>query len=167
MVKKMTKEIKIQPYLKDMTYDENAWLIIDCKTGDTPYVSFYNPGQDSDKEFESLSDFAQLYIENAFKRFDDSKIEYKDNTATASGCSVSEGGDYDEETGRSWKTMDSTGQVIEVMTSVKLENIQTEVQQVMKQLISVEKDGIEMEQEAALERKDPYAYRGLSQKDFM
>lgn len=163
----MKKEITIQPYLKDMTYDENAWLIIDCKTGDIPYVNFYNSKQDPDKEFETLKDFAQYYIENEFKKFANGNTEYKEKNITASGCNIIEGGDYDEETGRSWKTKDPDGQLIEVMTNVKLENIPTEITKLKNELINIEKDTLETDAEVTAERKDPYGYRGLSKSDFM
>lgn len=167
MVKKMKKEITIQPYLKDMTYDESSWLIIDCRTGDKPYVSFYNSAQDKDKEFETLKDFAQSYIENEFSKFNDSQTEYKETSATASGCNVVEGDDYDEDSRRSWKTMDPSGQLIEVMKGIKLENINETIKKVSKNLNEIESEAVENESDAAEERKDPYAYRGLSRRDFI
>lgn len=163
----MKKEIIPQPYIKEMTYDEDSWLIIDCRTGDSPYVSFYNPKQDKDKEFETFKDFAESYIENEFCSFEDSQIEYKEKTASASGCNVTEGDDYDEESRRSWKTLDPSGQLIEVMTGIKLENINTEIKKVSKALDDIESEAVEMEADAASERKDPYAYRGLSRRDFI
>lgn len=167
MVKKMKKEIIVQPYLKDMTYDEDSWLIIDCRTGDEPHVSFYNAKQDKEKEFETLQDFAQAYIENEFAKFDDAQTEYKEKTVTASGCNVTEGDDYDEDSRRSWKTLDPSGQLIEVMQGIKLENINDTIKKVSKDLSNIESEATDNEKDAADERRDPYAYRGLNKRDFM
>jgi hypothetical protein len=163
----MKKEIVPQPYLANMTYDEDCWLIIDCRTGDTPYVSYYNPKQDQDKEYETFKDFAQNYIENEFGGFDNSQIEYKEKTASARGCKVEEDEDYDEESRRSWKIWVPEGQIVKVMTGIKLENIPQEIKKVSKELDDMERDEVSNAKEAAEERKDPYAYRGLSRRDFI
>lgn len=163
----MSKEIVPQPYLANMTYDENCWLIIDCRSNDTAYVSFYNPKQDKDKEYENFQEFAQVYIENEFSRFDNNQTEYKENSASASGCNATEDEDFDEESGRVWKVWVAEGQVIEVMTGVKLEHIPEQIKKVEKSLDNVEKEEIEASQESAAERKDPYGYRGLSPRDFI
>lgn len=162
----MKKEIVPQPYLANMTYDENCWLIIDCRSNDTPYVSFYNPAQDTDKEYSDIIEFAELYIDNEFSSFDNKKIEYKDNSANASGCYSKEEEDFDEDSKKVWKVWVAEGQVIEVMTGIKLENIPEEIQKAEKTLKYVEKEEIESAEESAYERKDPYGYRGLSQRDF-
>lgn len=163
---KKDKEIVPQPYIKEMTYDENSWLIIDCRTGDTPYVSFYNPKQDKDKEFETFKDFAEYYIENEFSSFDDKIITYKEKSASASGFNVHSGEDYDEDSRRSWKTLIPSGQLIEVMTDIKLENINTEIEKVNKDFKDMESETVDNVADAASERNDPYGYRGLSRKDF-
>lgn len=167
MVNKMKKEIIPQPYLADMTYDEDCWLIIDCRTGDNPYVSYYNPKQDKDKEFETLKEFAESYFDNEFGKFESPEIEYKEKTASASGCSATEEDDYDEESRRSWKVWVPEGQVIEVMTGIKLENIPQEIKKVSKSLDDMESDEVYNAKDAAEERRDPYAYRGLSRRDFI
>lgn len=167
MVNKMKKEIVPQPYLAEMTYDENCWLIIDCRSNDTPYVSFYNPTQDKDKEFETFKEFAEVYFDNEFSRFDDSNIEYKENSATASGCKSEEEEDFDEDSRRVWKVWVAEGQIIEVMTGVKPENIPAMIKKTSKALEDMESDEIYNAKDAAEERRDPYAYRGLSRKDFI
>lgn len=166
MVNTMNKENMPQPYLANMTYDENCWLIIDCRSNDTPYVSFYNPNQDKDKEYENFQEFAQVYIENEFSRFENNVIEYKENSASATGSSAKEDEDFDEESNRVWKVYVPEAQVIEVMTGVKLENIPDKIKQLEKTLSNVETEEVQASQESAQERKDPYGYRGLSQRDF-
>lgn len=167
MVNKMKKEIIPQPYLANMTYDENCWLIIDCRTNDSAYVSFYNPEQDKDKEFENFNEFAQVYIENEFSSFDNSQIEYKENKASANGCNATEEEDFDEDSRKVWKVWVPVGQAIEIMQGIKLENIPEEIKKVEKTLDNVEKEEIESAKESAEEQRDPYGYRGLSKRDFI
>lgn len=167
MVNIMKKEIVPQPYLKDMTYDEESWLIVDCRSNDTPYVTFYNSKQDPDKEFETIKDFAEVYFDNEFSSFDGSNIEYKEKTASASGCKAEEDEDFDEESRRSWKIWVPEGQVIEVMTGIKLENIPEIIKKTSKALDDIESDEVYNAKDAAEERRDPYAYRGLSRRDFI
>lgn len=163
----MKKEIVPQPYLANMTYDDNCWLIIDCRSNDTPYVSFYNPAQDEHKEYENFQEYAQVYIENEFAGFDNKEISYNDKSARASGAKAEEDEDYDEESGRVWKVWVPEAQVIEIQTGIKLEQIPEEIKKQEKVLENIEKEEIECSQESAAERKDPYGYRGLSQRDFI
>jgi hypothetical protein len=163
----MKKEIIPQPYIASMTYDEDCWLVIDCRSSDSAYVTFYNPKQDPDKEYETFKDYAESYIDNEFCSFESKNIEYKDNTASASGCNVTEDEDYDEESGRSWKVMVADGQVIEVMTGIKLENIKDMVKKTERSLDDMESDEKYNAADAAEEARDPYAYRGLSRRDFI
>ena len=71
----MKKELIPQPYAAEMTYDENCWLVIDCRSNDSAYVSYYNPNQDKDKEFETIQSFAECYFDNEFSSYDEKKIE--------------------------------------------------------------------------------------------
>lgn len=163
----MKKEIIPQPYIQDMTYDEDCWLIIDCRGKENKYVTFYNAKQDSDKEYETIKEYAKTYIENEFSNFDVKNVEYSENGAIASGCSLKEEEDYDEETGRLSKSLNIESQIINIMRGVKLENIVEIIKKTEEKLNNIEIDAKYDAAVDAEENKDPYKYRGLSKKDFM
>lgn len=163
---KNSEQFKPQPYLKDMTYDEKSWLIIDCRTDGSGYISFYNPLQDKEKEFKTMNEYAQSYFDNEGCSFDDCTKELNENSAFYKGCSVSEDEDYDEESRKCWKVQIPDAQIIEVMTGVKLENITKEYLKIEQDLNNFESETVDNFNESALERKDPYSYRGLRKSDF-
>jgi hypothetical protein len=160
------KEINPEPYLVNMTYDEDCWLIIDSRTKDSTHVCFYNQKQDPEKEFEKLNDYAQAYFDDEFCNFDAPKTEYSEKASSASGCNVTEDDYFDEDSRKSWKILVADGQVIEVKTGVKLENIKKEISKVESNLEDLSIDSISDAKDAAEEIADPYKYRGLRRSDF-
>jgi hypothetical protein len=168
-MKNNKKEITPEPYLANMTYDEDCWLIIDSSTSstkDTSYVCFYNPKQDPTKEFETINEYAQAYFDDEFSSFNYPKIEHSEKSATAYGCDVSEDEDFDEASGRSCNVLVPNGQVIEVKTGIKLEDIKKEIFNVETTLDNLASNSKSEAKEAADEREDPYKARGLSRRDF-
>jgi hypothetical protein len=164
----MTDKITPVPYNEGMTMTENSWVVVDCSTSNETKVTFYTPEQDNHEEgsFNNLQEFADAYLE------DNALLQEQEVTTTEGKISIQsstseETDDFDEDSGKSWKYFVANAQLIDFYQKFNIANLPGIVAETEKDLENIEKDEVANAEDSAEYHKDPYAYYGVSRRDFL
>lgn len=165
--------MKINPsaYEKQMTLDKDCWVaIIMSNDGglDKVDVKFYNPKLQVDDDLD-FRGFAEIFMDENFIDAPDSIVKYQDEEVYAFGGRASNGQDVDEDNRRVINTIEVDCQFITIYKNKDITN----EEKLKSILVKLEKDFelfrsdlIESFKDGEEYRKDPYAYYGVSRKDF-
>lgn len=163
------KEITPEAINEGMTYDQTCWVAIDTSSSEKTKVIFYNPGQAKpDEDFEKFEDFAKYIFEENFKVGKDGPVEtdINPNKCTKSACDVKEVGDFCEDLGKSFSTLQADGQIIDVYKGISLEKLPELIKVAQKDLENMEESAKSDYAESADLASDPYRYYGVRRSDF-
>lgn len=146
---------------------ETSWLVIDNSTSNDLRIKFFNNDEiPENQRFDSFKDFVQDYLDNEFEFTQKDNVQIKEDRACASASTASEEEDFDEETGRTWKVYEGKGQIIDAFKGFKMENLDKLIKESHHNLKMVVGEACEQQADSDLYHKDPYAYHGVSKKDF-
>lgn len=164
----MTDKIIPEPYEEGMTLTENSWVVVDCSTTEGTKVTFYTPEQDNNEEgpFKNLQEFADIYLEdNALLQ--DQQVTTTEGKISIQSSISEEAEDFDEDSGKCWKYFAPTAQLIDFYQKFNMANLPSILAETEKDLENLEKEEVESAQDDASYNKDPYAYYGVSRRDFL
>lgn len=149
---------------KDMTIDENCWFSIISTNSDIRFV-FFNPKQSN--ELDSFDGFMDSVLDDVcFIKGNYQKVVLK-NGIQYSNTSTSLCDDFDEDSKKTFKSINCSVQVIRFFNSYDEKLLPEQIKSINKEVNSLESDAVMQENESISFNKDPYAYYGVSKKDFM
>lgn len=147
---------------------DTSWLVIDNSTFNGIRVNFFNNDEvPEDEKFDSFKDFVQDYLDNRFEFTQKDNVQIKENIACASASTASEEEDFDEETGKTWKVYEGKGQIIDAFKGFKIGDLDKLIEESYHNLKMVVGEACDQQADSDLYHKDPYAYNGVSKKDFL
>lgn len=150
--------------------NSSSWVVIDASTAHGVSVVFFNNDEAPDShKFDSFKDFAQAYFDDEFMSFDEKEMKINDSKAIATGSKSYTEEDFDEDSprGKTYTVYVGEAQVIDIYKSLELNKIDDLVIQIRKDLSSAEGDAVDAQKDSDSYNKDPYAYYGLSRRDFI
>lgn len=171
----MTKNTpEIKPYFKDdkQPFNEKSWVLVLGEAAVDDSVRFYYANEDvlKKEEIQTLKEFVEFVLENHnYERSYESvtNIE-KDTFYSETQTVVKEQEDFDEDSGKSWKSYVGSVLIVQAYKGgiskddlLKMEiNISNEMDNEIYNATDAAK-------ETELYNKDPYQYYGVNRKDFM
>jgi hypothetical protein len=159
-----------QPYFSEFPQEikDTSWLVIDNSTDNGISVKFLN-NEDlpENYKFENFKEFVQCYVDDELGKFDNVDIQIKDPVACATGSSSSMEEDFCEDSRRVWEVCVSKAQVIDAFNGFKPDLLNNLINESGKNLQNIEGEAIEAEADSQAYKKDPYAYYGVSKRDFL
>lgn len=147
---------------------DTSWVIISASSGEKTEVLFFNP-ESSPEEYESFKDFVEANMDDFYCKGDNvektKKIE--DNFATISAYSGDMEEDFDEDSGKSWTAPVGYGAIMDFYKGgINLDKLPELVAKMEKDLDNLESEGAYEAKDSHDFQKDPYAYYGVSRRDF-
>lgn len=159
-----------KPYDSNLpqTIKESSWIIVDNSSEYGMSIVFFNNDEaPADLKFNSFKAFFQDYIDNCFLDYEQKERHINDikGSATATQCSMED--DFCEDTRKTWQNLVVKAQVIDGFNSMKGHTLDNLIKQANLSLKSIEDDTRYNQEDNQSYRKDPYAYYGVSKKDFL
>ena len=158
-----------QPYFSKIPQEikESSWLVIDNSSDNGVKVKFINnENLPENYKFENFKEFVQCYVDDELGKFDNVDIQIKDPVACATGSSSSMEENFCEDSRRVWEVCTSKAQVIDAFNGFKNELLEKLITDSGKNLQNIEGEAMEAGIDNQAYNKDPYAYHGVSKKDF-
>lgn len=164
--------MNIKGYETEMTLDADSWVAILVRSAEEPQVVYFNSKQEKGEleDRHTFEDFANAFIEENFIYGEGSTVKIENNQAQATGGAANEDEEVDEDARRSYKVIVPDGMIINIYREENLtdptrlnefvKKAQKELSILEDELCSALKDNLDYQ-------RNPMAYYGVSQKDFL
>jgi hypothetical protein len=166
-------KIKTEPLFaseeqKAKGFCEESWFFISASSDDETKVYYFNPSIDKE-EYQDFKEFVESNMEDFCCPGDTDKPNktIKDNYATISNYSGTMEEDFNEDSRKTFKVAVGKAAIMEFHKGgVSEEKLDEIVKNIHKDLGNLESEGAHVAAESHEYHKDPYAYYGVSKKDF-
>ena len=160
-------EFILEPLCEGQQFDETCWIAVDSQSNKQTKVIFYSAVHDEEETFSSLKEFAKFIFEDNFNMTKKADVEtdLNDNKCTKYGCIIKEVDELDEENHKNKKVLEASAQIIDVYKPTSIDKITELVALAKKDLKALEKNSMELYQDAGTYKKSPDAYFGISKFD--
>ena len=165
-------QVTMKGYEANMTLDADSWVAICAQSGEQTQIVYFNSKQERGEleDRHTFEDFANIYIEENFIYGDDCVVKIENNKASASGGAANEEEEVDEEARRCYKVITADCMIINIYREedfTKTERVEELVKKTEKELADYEYDVKDNYRDNQEYNRNPMAYYGLSQKDFL